>query len=61
MSEIVDSLINAGLKIEFLHEYPFISYERFSKMEQGENRWWRFKNKNIEIPLTFSIRAKKQA
>ena len=62
LSEIVGSLISAGLKIEFLHEFPFCAWACFPDMEEGEDRMFRFKDAQMRdmLPLTFSIRATKQ-
>jgi ubiquinone/menaquinone biosynthesis C-methylase UbiE len=61
MSDIVSALIEAGLHIESLHEFPFsISGDR-PFLEKGEDGSWRHKNKDIKMPLMFSIKAKKPA
>ena len=61
LSEIVDSLIAAGLTIEFLHEFPFCAWACFPDMEEGEGRMFRFKDTKMKdmLPLTFSLRARK--
>ena len=59
LSEIVTALTDAGLSIEFLHEFPFCDYRAFPLMEQGGDGWWRFPKNNHSIPQMFSIRATK--
>lgn len=58
-SEIFDSLISAGLTINFLHEHPFCAWEPFPEMEQGEDKFNRFKDpaKRAMIPLMYSLKA----
>jgi len=60
-SEIFNSLISAGLTIDFLHEHPFCAWECFPDMEKGEDRFLRFKDpaKRDLIPLMFSLMATK--
>jgi len=57
LSDIVNALIGAGLRIEFLHELPFITYQQFPFMEQDKDGAWRLDGDNI--PLTFSLKATK--
>lgn len=60
IDEIINSLISAGLKIEFFHEFSFIGYARFGDlMEQDKNGWFWFKDRKVKIPLTFSLKATK--
>ncbi len=62
-SEIFNSLISAGLTIDFLHEHPFCAWECFPDMEKGEDRFLRFKDpaKRDLIPLMYSLKATKTA
>src|SRR6266567_5479241 len=62
-SEIFDSLLSAGLSIDFLHEHRFCAWDPFPDMEQDENGFWRFKapQKRNMIPLMFSLKATKPA
>lgn len=60
MGDIINSIIDAGLKIEFLHEFPFSMYEQYpGLMKKNKNGQWVFKNKKIELPLLFSLKATK--
>jgi hypothetical protein len=59
LSEIVSSLAGAGLKLEFLHEFPFTMYNMFpGLMIQDEQGRWRMKE-NGHLPLLFSVKARK--
>jgi len=57
LSDVLNALICAGLRIEFVHEFPVCAWQRFSAMEQDEDGWWRLKGDNI--PFTLSLRATK--
>jgi len=59
LGEILTSLIEAGLKIEFLHEYDKLFYKEFPDMVQDEEGWWYLPEYKGKIPLTFTLRAKK--
>ena len=59
LAEIVTALIDAGLVLEFLHEFPFTCYQAFPAMVRGNDGWWRFPEHNDSIPQLFSIRATK--
>jgi SAM-dependent methyltransferase len=57
LDKVVTSLIDAGLQIEFLHEFPVCCFKFFPFMEQDADGWWRIPGD--PIPLTFSVRARK--
>jgi SAM-dependent methyltransferase len=60
LGEVINSLINAGLKIEFLHEFPYAARAKFPFMEQGEDGWWRLpSDRHGTIPFLFSLQARK--
>ena len=60
LGEVIGSLIDAGLKIEFLHEFPFAARAKFPFMEQGEDGWWRLPaGQHGIIPFLFSLQARK--
>ena len=59
MSDIINSLIDAGLKIEYLNEYPFTVWKQFPFAERGSDGFFHLKNQKAEIPLLFTIKAVK--
>jgi len=61
LSDIINSLIAAGLRIDFLHEFPVLFHDHFSFMEKGRDGSWRLKGKRETIPLMFSLRATKSS
>ena len=59
LSEIMNSLINAGLQIEYLHEFSYGFFMKHPDMKKDEDGFWRFQTLKQEIPLIFSIKARK--
>ena len=41
LSEVVESLIAAGLTVEFLHEFPFSICRSFPFLERSADGFWR--------------------
>ena len=59
LGEVVTVLASAGLRIEFLHEWPFLIWSLPFLVEDAEGTW-RLPDGTIgEIPLSFSLRATK--
>lgn len=59
LGDIVTALIDAGLRIEFLHEFAFSAYRAYRIMQKGDDGLWRFPERNDSFPQLFSIRATK--
>ena len=59
MSDIINSLIEAGLRIDFLNEYPFTVWQAFPFAERGPDGFYRLKNQKAETPLLFTLKAVK--
>ncbi len=63
MSDIVGSLVRAGLRIASFEEYPFLAWRFFPWMEQGPDGWWRLpEHEGVplgrgSLPLMFSLKA----
>ncbi len=55
LGNVIGSLIAAGLKIEYLHEFPFCCFRALPEMRRDKDGWWRLEGD--KIPLTFSIKA----
>jgi len=60
ISEIVNALIGAGLKLEFIHEFPFSFFQAQSQMRRSTDGWWRLEKYDGNIPFMLSIQATKQ-
>ncbi len=59
LGDIINALISAGLRIEFVHEFPFCHYDAFPFLEETEPGKWRLPHNQEFIPLMFSLKAKK--
>lgn len=59
LGEIINALIGVGLRLEFLHEFPYAARAKFPSMVQGDDNWWRLTHQHGMIPLLFSLQARK--
>ena len=59
IGEIVTALASAGLRIEFLHEFPFNVMRWFPFMEQREDGYWHLTQNEKMIPMLYSLKATK--
>jgi SAM-dependent methyltransferase len=59
LGEIVTALIDAGLRIDFLHEFPFIEWPVDFLVEGEDGRYRLPAGSKGELPLLFSLRATK--
>ena len=60
LGDVIKALIGAGLRIEFLHEFPYAARAKFPFMEQGKDGWWRLPpHQHGMIPFLFSMQARK--
>jgi SAM-dependent methyltransferase len=57
MGEIVTALISAGLRIEYLHEFPYSVYNVGEWLEEREPGRFVVRGQTGSVPLHFSIRA----
>jgi 2-polyprenyl-3-methyl-5-hydroxy-6-metoxy-1,4-benzoquinol methylase len=68
MGDIVNAVAGAGLRLEFLREFPYTFCDVFDwpqggvvgRMEQDTNGWWRLARPGDLIPLMFSLKACKE-
>lgn len=61
LGEIVTSLVDAGLTIEFLHEFPFSVYEQLPYLKPDGMGLWQQADQPAMMPLMFSLKAWKRA
>jgi SAM-dependent methyltransferase len=59
LGDVINALIAAGLQIVELREYPFAAWQMFPFMEQEAAGWWRLPERFPQIPLMFSLKARK--
>src|SRR3954453_19204585 len=60
VGEIVTALIDAGLTIDFLHEFDFMEWE-LPWLVKGDDEHWRLPASEAQLPLFFSLKASKRA
>ncbi|HNQ12174.1 MAG TPA: class I SAM-dependent methyltransferase [Bacteroidia bacterium] len=60
ISEILNSLIKAGLTIERFDEYDYSPYDCFSKCVEISNRKYRIEGFENKLPMVYAIRATKR-
>ncbi|MFK5958734.1 MAG: class I SAM-dependent methyltransferase [Lutibacter sp.] len=60
LGEVVSALTEAGLHIEFLHEFEKSPYDSFPEMEKTEDGMYVLKENQRMFPLLYSIRAIKK-
>ena len=59
ISDIIGSLLRAGLRLESINEYAFLSWPQFPWMVRQEDGSWVLPPDAPELPLSFSLRAGK--
>ncbi len=57
ISEVLNALINAGLKIEFFNEYMYSPYPCFRNTVETEKGKWHIKGMEGKIPVVYSVKA----
>ena len=62
LSDIVNAVVRAGLRLDFLHEFDYLWHaDAFSELEEFEPGKGRLKNWPVNLPLMFSLRASREA
>jgi SAM-dependent methyltransferase len=61
LGEVITSLIDAGLRIEFVHEFPFSTYQCLPFTEQRPDGTVRLTKHDGCVPLLYSVKATKPA
>ena len=59
ISEVLNALIGAGLRIEFFNEFMYSPYPCFSNTVKGADGNWYIKGMEGKVPMMYSIRALK--
>ncbi len=58
LEEIINALINAGLTIERLEEYPDLFFRMWPEMAPAQKKgWWKLPEGGPDIPMTFGLKA----
>lgn len=59
LGDVVSSLIGAGLRLEYLREYPSCPFNLFPNAVQDAQGWYRLEGLDGVVPMVFSVRAHK--
>ena len=59
ISEVLNALLKAGLKLEMFNEHMYSPYPCFRNIVQGEDGNWRVKGMEGKIPMVYSLKAAK--
>jgi SAM-dependent methyltransferase len=59
LGEVITALIAAGLRLEYIHEFPMQHYQQFPSLVRDADGWWRWPAPGNTLPMLFSIRASK--
>ncbi|MCG7845365.1 MAG: class I SAM-dependent methyltransferase [Methanomassiliicoccales archaeon] len=59
ISEIINALVDEGLRVDFLHEFPYCFFPMHPAMELREDGYWYLPEKNFNVPMLFSLKATK--
>jgi len=59
MGDVLTALIEAGLRIQFVHEFPYTTYQAFPWLEQRADGNYYPRPGIPSLPLMFSVRAVK--
>jgi hypothetical protein len=57
LGNVITAIANAGMHIEFLHEFPFTTYKALPFMKQDKDGNWHIDGD--PLPLMFSLKAVK--
>jgi SAM-dependent methyltransferase len=59
LADVVNAVLAAGLRLEFLHEFPYCICGMSPCMERSADGWWRLPSGAETLPLLFSLKATK--
>jgi SAM-dependent methyltransferase len=59
LGDVVTALVQAGLRIERLSEFPLAHYQQFPCLVRGDDGWWRWPNSANTLPMLFAVTATK--
>lgn len=59
ISDIINSILGAGLELEFFREYHKGFYKSLPDMRLGEDGWYYLPDHQDKLPLLFTLRARK--
>jgi SAM-dependent methyltransferase len=57
MGDVINAIIQAGLQIQFVHEFPKSCFQQFPFFVKKDDGYWYYDNPKIQLPLMYSIKA----
>ncbi len=60
LGDVVTALAARGLRVEFLHEFPFTLFARWPFLERDANGVYRLPAGSPQVPLLYSVRARRE-
>ncbi len=60
IGEVLNPLIQQGLRIEHFHEFSYSPFNCFSNLVKGKDGNWRVKGLENKIPMMFTVKAVKK-
>ena len=58
---MVTAFADAGLRIEYVHEFPFAAWAALKGMTKGDDGYFHFPPDAPQVPMMMSIKASKPA
>jgi SAM-dependent methyltransferase len=59
LSDIIGGLLEAGMRLDFLHEHEVLPWQRLPMMVPEGDRMYRLPDDQLRMPLSFSLKAYK--
>jgi len=59
IAQVVNALVDSGLRIESMTEYPYTYWHRFPFTRRGRDGYWHLNTGEGSLPLMYSVRARK--
>lgn len=60
LSSIITSIVDAGLRIKFFHEFNKMPFQLFPFLIKRDDGYWYYDHPEIQLPFVFSIMATKE-
>ncbi len=61
VSDVIDAVLQAGLHLDFFHEFSAMAEPIYPEMVLCEDGWYRFPNMPVPLPVIFSLKAHKES
>ena len=61
VSDIINAVINAGLRLEFFNEFGALEDPVYPEMVKKEDGLFTFPDMPVDLPILFSLRARKES